>query len=200
MEHSLDDAAALAGARRGDAEAFGALVERYQQVAFRAAYLIVRDAATAEDVAQEGFVRAYLNLRKFREGDPFRPWLLRIVTNLARNELRARGRRQGLLARAFRLAPPSEQVEPGPERAAEESERRQLLLSAINELPLDDRVVLYLRHFLELPEREIAVAIGKRPGTVKSRLSRASGRLRAVIERRYPALQPEAVTTGGRDG
>lgn len=104
MDHPLDDAAALAGARRGDAEAFGALVERYQQVAFRAAYLSVRDAATAEDVAQQGFVRAYLNLRKFREGDSFRPWLLRIVTNLARNELRARGRRQGRSGRPRRAS------------------------------------------------------------------------------------------------
>ena len=55
---------------------------------------------------------------------------------------------------------------------------------------IDDRVVLYLRFFLELPEREIAIAIGRPPGTVKSRLSRATGRLRAVIEARYPELRP----------
>ncbi|MEO6045525.1 MAG: sigma factor-like helix-turn-helix DNA-binding protein, partial [Tepidiformaceae bacterium] len=61
----------------------------------------------------------------------------------------------------------------------------------INELGAEDRVVLYLRYFLDLPEREIALAIGKAPGTVKSRLSRASGRLRTVIDARYPSLHSQ---------
>jgi len=158
----MDDGAAIAAVRAGDADAFGVIVERYQQVAFRAAYLIVRDGAAAEDVCQEGFIRAYRQLGRFRSGEPFRPWLLRIVTNVALNDVRARGRRRGLFAR----------------------------LAAIEELPPDDRVVLYLRHFLDLPEREIAEAIGKRPGTVKSRLSRARGRLRRVVETRYSSLIP----------
>ncbi len=58
---------------------------------------------------------------------------------------------------------------------------------------MDDRVVLYLRYFLDLPEREIATAIGKRPGTVKSRLHRASTRLRVVIQQDYPTLAPASV-------
>lgn len=183
----MDDDAAIAAVRAGDADAFGAIVERYQQVAFRVAYLIVRDGAAAEDVCQEGFIRAYRQLGRFRSGDPFRPWLLRIMTNLALNEVRARGRRRGLFAR---LAPREERVEPGPAAAVEAQERQTLLLRAIEELPADDRVVLYLRHFLDLPEREIAAAIGKRPGTVKSRLSRARGRLRGVVETHYPSLVP----------
>ena len=64
---------------------------------------------------------------------------------------------------------------------------------SIGELPMDDRVVLYLRYFLDLPEREIATAIGKRPGTVKSRLHRASARLRVVIQQDYPTLAPAPV-------
>lgn len=186
-ELTMDDGAVIAAVRAGDADAFGVIVERYQQVAFRVAYLIVRDAPAAEDVCQEGFIRAYRQLGQFRSGEPFRPWLLRIVTNLALNDVRARGRRQGLF---MRLVPSQERVEPGPAAAVEERERRVLLLEAIEELPVDDRVVLYLRHFLDLPEREIAEAIGKRPGTVKSRLSRARGRLREVVERRYPSLVP----------
>lgn len=182
---STDEAEAIAGARDGDTAAFGTLVERYQEVAFRAAYLVVRDAAAAEDVAQEGFIRAYRQIRSFRQGEPFRPWLLRIVTNLALNEVRARGRRDGLAARAGRLgerasAPPDAEVAAAGDSAA--------VLRAVNELPPDDRMVIYLRYFLELPEREIAATIGKPAGTVKSRLHRAGQRLRRLIERSYPEL------------
>ena len=184
-----EDSAAIDGARRGDAAAFGALVERYQEVAFRAAYLIVRDAAAAEDVAQEAFVRAYQHLGSFRPGEPFRPWLLRIVTNGALNEVRARTRRGGLFNRAAALAQPA--IDP-PDRSIEAGDEAAAVLGAINTLPLDDRTVLYLRYYLELPEREIAAAIGKPPGTVKSRLHRASARLRTVIEERYPQLRERA--------
>lgn len=183
----MDDATAITAVRNGDAEAYAAVVERYQQVAFRTAYLVVRDADTAEDVAQEGFIRAYRQLARFRVGEPFRPWLLRIVTNLALNEVRARGRRRGLFER---LAPTRETSVPGPALVVEQGERQRELLEAIGRLGHDDQVVLYLRHFLDLPEREIATTIGKRPGTVKSRLSRARHRLRAVIESSYPALIP----------
>ncbi len=189
----LDDAGAIAAARGGDREAFCALVARYQEVAFRAAYLVVRDSAAAEDVAQEAFVRAYQGLRSFRQGEAFRPWLLRIVTNLALNEIRARGRRRGLLERFGRLPRESE---PPLEGAVIASADQTLLWKAIQELPDDDRVILYLRYFLDLPEREIAVAVGHPAGTVKSRLHRASGRLRQVIEQRYPSLRPEAARAG----
>ncbi|MEX0782888.1 MAG: sigma-70 family RNA polymerase sigma factor [Dehalococcoidia bacterium] len=186
MEATTTDAEAIAAARGGDQDAFCALVARYQEVAFRAAFLVVRDPGTAEDVTQEGFVRAYQALGSFREGEPFRPWVLRIVTNLALNEVRSRSRRRGLLERVGRFRV---ELPPLPEREAEEDEERALLWQAINELREEDRVVLYLRYFLELPEREIALAIGHAPGTVKSRLSRASARLRHVIERGYPGLR-----------
>ena len=184
-----DERATIEAARAGDPDAFAPLVERYREVAFRTAYLIARDAGIAEDVAQEAFVRAYLNLRQFRAGDPFRPWLLRIVTNLALNEVRARGRRRGLLERATRRGLETARA-PDPEQAALAGEQSRLLLLAMGELRGEDQVVLYLRHFLDLPEREIADVIGKRPGTVKSRLHRAGERLRAVIEQRYPELAP----------
>ena len=73
MTVDFDEASALAAAREGDTEAFGRIVERYQQVAYRAAYLVVRDQTAAEEVAQDGFVRAYRGLHRFRIGEPFRP-------------------------------------------------------------------------------------------------------------------------------
>ena len=179
MDHESDERQLVLLAKRGDQQAFGQLVTSYQQVAFRAAYLIVRESAAAEDVAQEGFVRAYQGLNRFREGEPFRPWLLRIVTNLALNEVRARTRRGGLLDR---LGWASAKSEPPADRATLSGEEQQELWNAVNELGAEDRVVLYLRYFLELPEKEIAVAIGKAPGTVKSRLNRARNAFASIIE------------------
>lgn len=187
----FDEAQTIAAAARGDTAAFGTLVERYQELAFRAAYLVVRDAAAAEDVAQDAFVRAFRQLHTFRHREPFRPWLLRIVTNLALNEVRARSRRIGLLGRIGMFADRS--ADP-PDAAVAASDEASRLLRAIGELPHDDRVILHLRYYLELPEREIAAVIGKPAGTVKSRLHRAGRRLRAVIEARYPELH------GGHDG
>lgn len=188
MTVEFDEASALAAAQEGDTEAFGRIVERYQQVAYRAAYLVLRDETAAEEVAQDGLVRAYRNLHRFRRGEPFRPWLLRIVGNLARNELRARGRRRGLLGRLLGGEEPT--PDPGPALTLERGERAEALLAAIGHLSPEDQAVLHLRYYLDLPEREIAEVIGQRPGTVKSRLSRAKERLRVVIEQRYPTLRP----------
>ncbi len=73
----------------------------HQAAAFRVAYVLTASTAEAEDAAQEAFVKAYLALDRFRAGAPFRPWLLTIVGNEARNRLRARGRREGLADRAL---------------------------------------------------------------------------------------------------
>ena len=195
MSPGRQDADLIAAVLGGDREAFGELVGRYQEVAFRAAYLITCDAGLAEEAAQDGFIRAHASLRGFRVEEPFRPWLLRIVTNLALNQVRGRSRRLRLLERVGMLA--ERPAEPAADDAVFATERQRELWRAIRELGEDDRVVLYLRYFLELPEKEIAAVIGMAPGTVKSRLNRASGRLRAVIEARYPGLRPAAEGGGG---
>ena len=183
-----EDSGVVEAVLQGEPAAFAELVGRYQEVAFRAAYLITRDAGAAEEAAQDGFVRAFQALGTFRREEPFRPWLLRIVTNLALNQVRSRSRRAGLLERVGLSRPPV--AEPAAEDALLSTEYQRQLWAAIRELPEDDRIVLYLRYFLELPEKEIATVIGKAPGTVKSRLNRAGGRLRDVIEARYPWLRP----------
>ena len=77
----------LARAREGDVRAYEELVERHQAVAFRVAWLVTRSTPDAEEAAQDGFVKAYRRLDRFREGAPFRPWLLAIVGNEARLRL-----------------------------------------------------------------------------------------------------------------
>ena len=165
-------------ARAGDRHAFGQLVARYQDVAFRTAYVIARDVDDAADGAQQGFIKAYRGLARFRKGWPFRPWLLRIVANETRNLGRTARARERL---AVRL-PATTVDERSPEALALSAERRATLLAALDRARLEDRLVIAYRYFLEMSEAEMAVALNCAPGTVKSRLSRALGRLRMELE------------------
>jgi RNA polymerase sigma-70 factor (ECF subfamily) len=168
----VDDDELVRRARSGDREAFGMLVARHQQVAFRTAYAVCRDAAEAEDATQEAFVKAYRALWRFRRGAPWRPWLLRIVANEARNRRRAAGRREHLAAQAAAVLPPAPAM---PDYSAAE------LTTALDRLEAPHREVVLLRHVLELSEAETAAVLRCRPGTVKSRLSRGLARLREEL-------------------
>jgi RNA polymerase sigma factor (sigma-70 family) len=160
--------------------AYEELVRRYQDVAVRTAYVVAGSADDAEDAAQEGFVKAYNALARFRTGAPFRPWLLRIVANEARNRRRSAGRRATLAVRVAEDRP-SHDAAPSPEVAVLAQETRDALIFALNELRDEDREVIGARYFLDLSEAETAEALGIPRGTVKSRLSRALGRLREQL-------------------
>jgi RNA polymerase sigma factor (sigma-70 family) len=173
----LDERELVARSKRGDADAYEELVRMYQGIAIRTAFLIAGSAADAEEAAQDAFVKAHRALWRFRAGAPFRPWLLRIVANEARNRRRAAGRRAALALRAAGDAV-SGDAAPSPETALLGLERRDELVAALNRLPEHDREALVCRYFLDLSEAETAAALGVRPGTVKSRLARALDRLR----------------------
>jgi RNA polymerase sigma-70 factor (ECF subfamily) len=172
-----DETALVTRAKRGDAAAYGELVRMHQDIAFRTACLITRDAADAEEAAQDGFVKAYRALGRFRRGAELRPWLLRIVANEARNRRRSTGRRAALVLRAEREVV-SGGAAPSPETTVIAAEERTRLLEALEALPDDSRLALACRYLLELDEAETAAALGVRRGTVKSRVSRALDRLR----------------------
>src|SRR4051794_6270035 len=150
---------------RIDAVEYAELVREHQDVAFRAAYLVTGSAAEAEDAAQDGFVKAWQALPRFREGAPFRPWLLAIVVNEARNRRRRAGRQAALALRA--VQPPGDSVD---EMAAARAEHERLL-RIVGSLSEDDRMVIGCRYFLDLTEEETAAALEIPRGTVKSRLS-----------------------------
>ncbi len=173
----LDESREIERAKQGHDDAYEALVRRYQQLAFRTAYLITGDAAEAEDAAQTAFIKAYAALDRFRAGAPFRPWLLTIVANEARNR-RAVTRRRPALALSAVVDRPAGETISSPEAAALAADQRRRLLEALNSLSDEDRAVIAYRYFLDLSESEMAALLGCRPGTVKSRLSRALGRLR----------------------
>ncbi|MBP6015316.1 MAG: RNA polymerase sigma factor [Candidatus Promineofilum sp.] len=172
-------------ARRDSPAAWEELVGRHQEPVFRLAYLILGDAADAEDVAQETFIRAYRALARFDDARPLRPWLLSIAANLARNRRRNLGRYWAALQRAFRQNP--EPYHAPPERTEAADARR--LRQAVSRLRPNARDIVYLRYFLGLSEAEAAAALGIPAGTAKSRLSRALAQLRQLIEAEYPDLR-----------
>lgn len=177
----LEDAELVDLARDGDVAAYEELVSRYQGIAHRVAWLVARQAGEAEDAVQEAFVKAYYALPRFRPGAPFRPWLLRIVANEAKNRARSASRRESLLLRAGAADPGD--AAPSPEAATLAREDAEALARALGRLRESDRLVIAYRYLFEMSEAEVADALGVRRGTVKSRLSRALTKLRTELAR-----------------
>jgi RNA polymerase sigma-70 factor (ECF subfamily) len=162
-------------AQRGDPRAYEELVAPHQEIAFRVAYVITRNAADAEDAVQDALVKAWRALGRFRAGEPLRPWLLKIAANEARNRRRSAGRREQL---ALRSASLSGEAAPSPEDAVLGAAERERLLKLLEGLPDQGREVLACRFLLDLSEDETAAALDVPLGTVKSRSARALERLR----------------------
>jgi RNA polymerase sigma-70 factor (ECF subfamily) len=173
----------IAQARQGDNAAWEVLVRQHQEAAFRLAYLLLGDGAEAEEATQDAFVRAYLALDRFDEERPFRPWLLSIVANLARNRRRSLGRSWAMAQRWWQV----NEVSSSPERRDD----ADLLWQAVRQLRPAAQEIIYLRYFLALSEAETADVLHIRPGTVKSRLHRALQQLRTVIETDFIELAEE---------
>ncbi len=168
------DAALVRAAQAGSEEAVEALFARHWQDAYRAAYLIARDAAAAEDIAQEAFLATVRALPRFDRRRPLRPWLHRIVVNRAIDWTRARTLRQEV------------GIEQVPELPAGEDTAGDWLegamVGALARLGPEHRAVLVLRYLLELTPGEIAQALDLPRGTVNSRLRRGLDALGATLD------------------
>ncbi len=162
----------------GDRDLFRVLVSRYGLFAKRTAVLYGA-ADDADDVVQEAFVAAYRALPRFRAGEPFRPWLLRIVANRSRNVVRARNRAQTLADRVATWHHGA--LEGDPAVGALSTERRDSLVRALGCLRAPDREILVVRFLLDLSEADAARMLKLPKGTVKSRTARALQRLRATL-------------------
>ncbi|WP_405795475.1 RNA polymerase sigma factor [Streptomyces sp. NBC_01506] len=197
-----DESAVITRVRSGEREAYAELVRAYTGIALRVA-VACGAGADAEDVVQSAFIKAYLSLGGFKDGAPFRPWLLRIVANETRNtvrsavRLRAVAGREAALSRGEPLIPESAD----PAVAAVEEERSAELRAALDELSDDHREVVACRYLLEMSEAETAQVLGWPPGTVKSRLSRAL-KLMGGLLATAPGWEsgPEKGGRGGGDG
>jgi RNA polymerase sigma factor (sigma-70 family) len=178
---TTDDAELIERAKRGDVEAYGELVRRYQHDARRTAAAIA-GVAVADDAAQEAFVRAYDFLHQFRPGAPFRPWLLTVVANVARNQRRSGDRWTRAVRRSGERGSQSLTALSAEDEALTRH-RGGHLRAAVDALPPRYRDVVTCRYLLDLSEDETARVLGLARGTVKSRLSRALDRLERQLDR-----------------
>ena len=163
----------------GDHEAYANLVRPYERVAFRVAAAITGRSADAEEAMQNGFVKAYRSLHRFRADAAFKPWLLRIVVNEAHNVLRAERRHARLATRA---AEQHETAIAGADEAVLAREEIEKVLGSLARLPDADRLALALRYFAELPDAEAAALAGTTTQAYRVRLVRARKRLQALLE------------------
>jgi RNA polymerase sigma-70 factor (ECF subfamily) len=177
------DSDVLARARAGDREAYAELVRRHAPVAVRTA-LLLGAGTDAEDVVQEAFVKAHGGLHGFRDGAPFRPWLLRIVANETRNLHRAAGRRAARERTAWeRTVPLLAEGHDDPASVVLSRERRAQLMEGLTLLSDAHRQVVVCRYLLDLDEAGTATVLGWPRGTVKSRLHRALEQLARSVDR-----------------
>ncbi len=177
METEPNEARLITRARAGDTVAFAQLVRIHQAMAFRVAFVVTRSAQDAEDATQDGFVKAWKALGRFREGAPFRPWVLRIVRNEALNKVRSNTRRERTHLRVLDAAPSTESAE----ASAVGAIRHRAALEAIDALPDKLRAVVSCLYLLELSETETSSVLRIPRGTVKSRAARARAALQKEL-------------------
>jgi RNA polymerase sigma factor (sigma-70 family) len=175
-------------AQRGDREAFGALAEVSIAEMYNLALLMLSDGDLAQDAVQEALIGAWRDLRALRDPDRFRPWLRRILVNAvyrtANRERRASRRLVDTTIETFDLDP------------ARDLENRDAIDRAFVRLSPEHRAVLVAHHYLELSDHEAAEMLGVRPGTVKSRLHRATAAMRSMLD--ADSRRSEDMTVGIR--
>lgn len=184
-------------AREGNVDAFGELVERYEQQVFRLVRHMAENRQDAEDITQEAFIKAFCNIRSFEGRAAFSTWLIRIAVNEALGRIR---RRRKFPVNPLELAFPDGEgtVEmqianpsANPEELCRERELRETLARAVHRLHPRSRIVFVLRDVHGLSAVETAEVLGVSLGTVKTRLFRARQRMRQL-------LMPYLSTPGGR--
>lgn len=193
-----DDATLVAEARRGSLPAFNALVRRHERAIYNVALRIAGRTGAANEITQDTFLRAYGALERFQGGD-FRPWVLRIATNRAYDELRRRRRAPDSfdeLDYEPRVAWTTLARHEDPVARAERLDLAETLTAALARLPFDQRLAVVLSDVQGYGYDEIAAITGVPYGTVKSRLSRARARLRAILHGLGEGAEDEAAQEG----
>jgi RNA polymerase sigma-70 factor (ECF subfamily) len=195
----MDERGAVESLKRGDIGGLEALVRIHQARAVQAAYLILRDRASAEDVAQNAFVRAYERIGTFDVRRPFGPWFMRVVVNDA---VKAAARRERTVSLGGDDAPVAWLLDPdkGPHELAEEAEQRARVWAALANLPPAQRAAVVQRYYLGMSEAEMSrEGEGSPPGTIGWRLHAARKALSRAL-RPWSRSQAAPATAGRNAG
>jgi len=173
-EHNDFDNNLVERSLNGDSKAFGELVKKYQMSIYNTVYQIVNDSDTAKDVVQVSFIKAWEKLPSFKPTFRFFSWMYRISVNEALNSRRSSRSTDALTSDIDHNETPHSQLE--------DQEMSNQLQDAIDSLPFDQKMVLLLRYFDDLPYRDIAYILDIDETTVKSRLYSARLRLRDILK------------------
>lgn len=193
----MDEKAIVEQVLAGDSNAFGELVEAYQDRVYNLALRMSGNQEDAFDLAQEAFFRAWRGLAGFQFESAFSTWLFRLTANVCLDWLRAKKRRPTVSLTTLDDEDQEVQMElPDPAKGPEElllaAEDRQALIRALNALPVEYREILTLRAIDDLSYTEIAAVLKLPEGTVKSRLSRARAALRNKLLQNGNKTESEA--------
>jgi RNA polymerase sigma-70 factor, ECF subfamily len=190
-----DDIALVRRCQKGDALAFEQLVIKYRSKVFSMIYGMVQNEQDAWDLAQEGFIKAWRSIHRFKGQASFYTWLYRIVTNVAIDSLRRKGFKKTAefddYIAASEVEPGSKTVptpDPLPHHGLEREEIRQRIEQAISRLSPEHRAVIVMKEIEELQYNEIAEALGCSIGTVMSRLFYARKKLQTLLKDVYENL------------
>ncbi len=201
----LADADLVGHVIAGDHLAFRTLMQRHNQVLYRAVRSIVKNEAEAEDAVQEAWLRAYRCMHEFRGESRLATWLVRIAVNVALGRLRGVARRAQVIpldttvdSAAFAGEPNMQVPETErPDRLAERGELRRVLEAHIDELPDSFRTVFMLRAVEEMSVEEVAAVLGIAESTVRTRHFRARSMLREALAREVDVAHADAFSFAG---
>ena len=203
MLSALDDKEIISRCKQGDTDAFGQLVDRYQQRVYNIAFRMTNNHEDALDLAQESFLRVYRALASYKGESAFGTWVFRIASNVCLDELRKK-KRQPLIALSTDALMPGEEGDypieiaagegHSPEQQLLRGEMRREITQALGQVSEEHRLVLVLRDIEGYSYDEIAEMVGVNVGTIKSRLNRARLALREVLTVREPLTSSRRLT------
>jgi RNA polymerase sigma-70 factor (ECF subfamily) len=177
----MDDITLIDQVRSGDDDAFRLLVERHSRAIYRSAYRITGNAADADDVVQETFLRAYRALGNFDSRATFTTWLHRIAINCSLDLIDSRKRREGRIDHGEDLGMVASH-DASPDRIVLGSEMQKAIAKAMAELTGNERTAFVLRHFEGMPLEEIGQILGTRLNATKNTVFRAVKKLRQQLQ------------------
>ena len=183
----MDELKLIERAKIGDLDAFEYLVKLHEKNVYNLALKLMKNREDALDIAQEAFLKAWINLKSFRGDSKFSAWLYRLTYNTCLDAIRKA--KKGEIISLTSADEEEETIDikdsaPTPEECVEKKELRQEVRDAVNSLPEEYRQIIIMREFTNLTYAEIGEATGLNEGTVKSRLSRARIKLAEVLRQK----------------